>query len=181
MTVAEMIRFTAAFYPRWRADLEQRYLAHLRAAAERSVKALSRGTRTKLALLLGALPGAELLILDEPTAGLDPAMTEEILQALVAHVGRRSDRRCSSRRIRSPRSNRLRTASSIIHRGRAVVSGALDDLRERFQRIQLVFDGDAPDAGFRAPGVERVRRKGRVLSVLSSTGSDGDSCTRRAA
>ena len=61
---------------------------------------------------------------------------------------------------------------AIIDRGRAVVTGALDDLRESFRRIQLVFDGDAPDAAFRAPGVERVRRKGRVLTVLSSAGAE---------
>jgi ABC-2 type transport system ATP-binding protein len=60
----------------------------------------------------------------------------------------------------------------IIDRGRAVVTGALDDLRERFRRIQLVFDSDAPDVTFRAPGVERTRRNGRVLTVLSSAGSE---------
>ncbi len=60
----------------------------------------------------------------------------------------------------------------IIDRGRAVVSGALDDLRESFRRIQFVFDGDAPQTTFRAPGVERVVRKGRVLTVLSSAGAD---------
>ena len=61
-----------------------------------------------------------------------------------------------------------------------MVTGALDDLRENFRRIQLVFDGDAPEPAFRAPGVERVRRKGRVLTVLSSAGADGDRSTRRA-
>jgi len=35
-----------------------------------------------------------------------------------------------------------------------------------------VFDGDAPEPAFRAPGVERVRRKGRVLTVLSSAGAE---------
>ena len=86
MTVEEMIRFTAAFFPRWRADLEQRYLRAFELPLDRKIKALSRGTRTKLALLLALCRGAELLILDEPTSGLDPAMTEEVLQALVAHV-----------------------------------------------------------------------------------------------
>jgi len=61
---------------------------------------------------------------------------------------------------------------AIIDRGRAVVAGALDDLRENFRRIQLVFDGDAPEPSFRAPGIERVWRKGRVLTVLSSSGAD---------
>src|SRR5436309_2741747 len=47
MTVAEMIRFTAPFFPRWRADLEQRYLHKFALPPDRKVKALSRGTRTK--------------------------------------------------------------------------------------------------------------------------------------
>src|SRR6185503_1711122 len=86
MTVSEMIRFTAAFFPRWRQDLEQRYIRKFELPSERKVKDLSRGMRTKLALLLALCRGADLLILDEPTASLDPAMTEEVLQVLVTHV-----------------------------------------------------------------------------------------------
>ena len=173
MTVEEMIRFTAAFFPRWRADLEQRYLRAFELPPDRKVKALSRGMRTKLALLLALCRGAELLILDEPTSGLDPAMTEEVLQALVAHVGREEMTVFfSSHQIAEV--DQIADRVAIIDRGRAVVAGALDDLRERFRRIQLVFDGDAPDAAFRAPGVERVRRKGRVLTVLSSAGAGPD-------
>src|SRR5205085_4704425 len=86
MTVEDIIRFTAAFYPTWRRDLEARYLRSFEIPPARKVKALSRGTRTKLALLLALARGAKLLILDEPTAGLDPAVSEEVLQALVRHV-----------------------------------------------------------------------------------------------
>jgi len=53
-----------------------------------------------------------------------------------------------------------------------VVSGALDDLRENFRRVQLVFDGEAPAAAFEAPGITRVRRAGRVLTVLSTAGAE---------
>src|ERR1700704_2983122 len=171
MTVEEMIRFTAAFFPRWRADLEQRYLRRFELPAHRKVKALSRGMRTKLALLLALCRGAELLILDEPTSGLDPAMTEEVLQALVAHVA--SEEMTvffSSHQIAEV--DQIADRVAIVDRGRAVVTGALDDLREQFRRIQLVFDGDAPEPAFRAPGVERVWRTGRVLTVLSSQGAD---------
>ena len=171
MSVAEMIRFTAPFFPRWRADLEERYVRRFELPLDRRVKALSRGTRTKLALLLALCRGAELLILDEPTSGLDPAMTEEVLQALVTHVaGEEMTAFFSSHQIAEVEQIADRVA--IIDRGRAVVSGALDDLKEKFRRIQLVFDGDAPEAAFLARGVARVRRKGRVLSVLSSAGSD---------
>jgi len=60
---------------------------------------------------------------------------------------------------------------AIVDRGRTVLSGALDDLRERFRRVQLVFDGDAPPAAFQAPGIERVKRQGRVLTILASAGA----------
>ncbi len=171
MTVEEMIRFTAAFFPRWRADLEQRYLRKFELPLDRKVKALSRGTRTKLALLLALCRGAELLILDEATSGLDPAMTEEVLQALVAHVaGEEMTVFFSSHQIAEV--DQIADHVAIIDRGRAVVAGALDDLRERFRCIQLVFDGDAPEPSFREPGVVRVRRKGRVLTVLSSAGAE---------
>src|SRR2546430_270193 len=66
MTVEEMIRFTAAFFPRWRADLEARYLRKFELPPDRKVKALSRGMRTKLALLLAISRGAQLLILAGP-------------------------------------------------------------------------------------------------------------------
>src|SRR5262249_22836029 len=133
--------------------------------------ALSRGTRTKLALLLALSRGAELLILDEPTAGLDPAMAEEVLQAIVSHVaGEEVTVFFSSHQIAEV--DQIADRIAIINRGRTVIAGALDDVRERFQRVQIVFDGDAPSIAFRAPGVERVRRQGRVVTVLSSAGSE---------
>ena len=171
LTVEGMIRFTAAFFPRWRRDLEQRYLRAFELPLERKVKALSRGMRTKLALLLALCRDAELLILDEPTSGLDPVMTEEVLKALVAHVA--SEEMTvffSTHQIAEV--DQIADHVAIIHRGRAVVVGALDDLREAFRRIQLVFDGEAPEVVFRAPGVERIWRKGRVLTVLSSAGAE---------
>jgi ABC-2 type transport system ATP-binding protein len=171
MDVADMIRFTAPFFPRWRADLEQRYLRKFELPADRKIKALSRGMRTKLALLLALCRGADLLILDEPTSGLDPAITEEVLQALVSHVANEElTVFFSSHQIAEV--DQIADRIAIIDRGRMVVSGALDDLRESFRRVQLVFAGDAPQTSFRSPGVVRVQRKGRTLSVLSSAGSE---------
>ena len=171
MTVEEMIRFTAPFFPKWRRDLEERYLRKFELRPTQSVRSLSRGMRTKLALLLALSRSAELLILDEPTSGLDPAMTEDVLQALVTHVA--SEQMTvffSSHQIAEV--EQIADHVAIVDRGRAVVAGALDDLRERYRRIQLVFDGDAPEPSFRSPGVARIRRKGRVMTLLSSAGSE---------
>lgn len=171
MSVEEMVRFTASFFPRWRRDLEERYLRTFDLPAGRRVKALSRGMRTKLALLLALCRGAELLVLDEPTSGLDPAMTEEVLQALVTHVtSAETTVFFSSHQIAEV--DQIADHVAIIDRGRTVVAGGLDDLRERYRRVQLVFDGQAPEATFRSPGVERVQRSGRVLSMVTSAGTE---------
>jgi ABC-2 type transport system ATP-binding protein len=171
MTVKEMIRFTAAFYPRWRDDLEQRYLRTFELPPYRRVKALSRGMRTKLCVLLALCRGADLLLLDEPTSGLDPLMAEDVLQLLVGHVANQETTVfLSSHQI--PEIEQIADHVAIIDRGRAAVASPLEELRENYRRIQLVFDGEAPEPAFRAPCVERVHRKGRVLSVLSSAGAE---------
>lgn len=171
MTVERIIRFTAAFYPRWRRDLEERYVRTFELPLERRVKALSLGMRSKLLLLLALCRGAELLIIDEPTAGLDPAISEEVLQALVAYVGGEGATVFfSSHQIAE--AEQVADRVSIIHRGRVIVAGALDELRERFRRVQLVFDGEAPAPTFRASGIVRVQRNGRSMTVLSSAGAD---------
>lgn len=169
MTVAEIIAFTRAFYPGWRADLEQQYLRKFDLSAGRTIKGLSRGTRTKVALLLALCRGAELLILDEPTSGLDPAMAEDVLQALVSHVaGEGATVFFSSHQLNEV--EQIADHVAIIDRGQTLVSGALDDLRAQYQRVQMVFEGDAPEFRVHAPGTHRLRRKGRVVTVLSSRG-----------
>jgi len=171
MTAAEIIRFTAAFYPRWRADLEGRYLHTFGLPLAAKIKTLSRGMRTKLALLLALCRGADLLLLDEPTSGLDPAAAEEVLQALVTHVAD-GDTTIFFSSHQIAEVEQIADRVAIIDRGRTVVDAALDDLREHYRRIQLVFERDAPELSFRAPGVERVRRAGRVLTILSSAGAE---------
>jgi ABC-2 type transport system ATP-binding protein len=170
MDVAAMVRFTAPFFPRWRADLERQYLRAFELPPNAPIKTLSRGMRTKLALLLALCRGADLLLLDEPTSGLDPSVTEQVLQALVAHV---ADAPAtvffSSHQIADV--DQIADHVAIIDRGRTAVSGALDDLRRDYRRIQLVFDNAAPEAVFTAPGVTHVRRSGRVLTLLSTGGA----------
>jgi len=169
MTVEEIVRFTAAFYPRWRSDLAQRYLRKFDLPPGKKVKNLSRGMRTKVALLLALSRCADLLVLDEPTSGLDPAIVEEVLQAIVAHVaGEEMTVFFSSHQIAEV--DQIADRVTIIDGGRVVVDGAIEDLRENYRRIHLVFDGEAPKPAFRAPGIVRTYRKGRELTVLLSMG-----------
>jgi ABC-type multidrug transport system ATPase subunit len=165
VTVGELVRFTAEFYPKWRADRASEYLAAFELRANATTRELSRGMRTKLALLLALSTGAELLILDEPMSGLDPAAIEQVLKIIVQQAGRDGTTVLfSSHQLADV--EQIADHIAIVDRGRVVVDGALDDLRAAYRRIQLVFDGAAPNAKFQSRGVVRLRREGRVLSVL---------------
>jgi ABC-2 type transport system ATP-binding protein len=171
MTVDEIIRFTAAFYSGWRRDLEKRYLHSFELPLHQKTTALSLGMRSKVSLLLALCRGVELLVLDEPTSGLDPAAREEVLQAIVTHVStERLTVFFSSHQLADI--DQIADHIAIIHAGRTVVSGDLEDLRARYRRVQLVFNGDAPEITFHTPGIVRVRRQGRVLTAVSNAGSD---------
>ena len=170
MTVHEIVRFTSGFYPKWRHDLEKRYLASFDLRASGKVKTLSLGMRTKLGLLLALCRGAELLVLDEPLSGLDPAVNEDVLQALVRHVADEGATVFfSSHQLADV--DQIADHVAVVDRGRTIVSGSLDDIRDRFRRIHIVFDGDAPAISFRTSGVIRSRRDGRVLTVFASDGA----------
>lgn len=171
MNVEQMIRFTRPFYPKWRDDLEQKYLRMFDLPLKRKVPDLSKGMRSKLMLLLAIARGAELLILDEPTDGLDPAATEDVLRELMAIAASEGTTMFFSSHQLSE-VELIADHIGIIDQGRMVVSGSLDDMKCQYQRLQVVFS-----AAVRAPerwvdGVESVRQEGRVLSILASRNVD---------
>jgi len=171
MTVEQMIRFTASFFPGWRSDLQARLLRRFDLRSGTTIKRLSQGMRTRLALLLALCRGAELLVLDEPTSGLDPAAAEEVLQALVTYIAEEPKTifLCSHQIAEI---EQIADRVAIIDHGRLVLSGSLDALQRSFRRISMVFDRDAPAVEFRGAGVARVRREGRALTVFSNDGGD---------
>jgi ABC-2 type transport system ATP-binding protein len=171
MTVDEIVRFTAGAVPGWRGDLAKRYLTLFDLQPRSEVRTLSRGARTKLALLLALCRRCELLVLDEPTAGLDPAASEQALQAIVRHVVEDGLTVCFSTH-QLAEVEQIADHIAIVNRGRTALTGALDDLRSGWRRIQLVFDGDPPPLTFRSSGVTHVRRDGRVLAAFVRTGID---------
>ena len=166
MSVGQTIRFTRAFFPGWRRDLEEKYLELFQLPLGKAVRKLSKGMRTQLMLLLAMARGAELLMMDEPPSGLDPAMTEDILRALadlaasggttiffsshqLAEVEQICDRVC------------------IIDEGQAVIDGELDELKSQYRRILLTFDGEPPNALAGLAGIDHLRQRGRTASLLA--------------
>jgi ABC-2 type transport system ATP-binding protein len=170
MTVAEIIRFSRPFFPGWRDDLERRYLRTFDLPAGRKISDLSKGMRSKLMLLLAISRGAELLVLDEPTDGLDPVAVEEVLRELVGLSA--SDGITilfSSHQLAEV--EQIADHICLIDKGRAIVAGALDDLKREYRRICVVFTDGMRDIPW-AEEVGNIRREGRMVSVLARGNAD---------
>jgi ABC-2 type transport system ATP-binding protein len=167
MTVEQVIAFTRPFFPKWRSDLEKRYLEMFDLPAKRKIPDLSKGMRSKLMLLLAICRGADLLILDEPTDGLDPAATEDVLRELVA-IAASSEVTMFFSSHQLGEVDRIADHIGIIDRGKMIVTGPLDDLKANYKRLNIVLaDSSAPPTHW-PEGVESIRQKGRVLSILAS-------------
>jgi ABC-2 type transport system ATP-binding protein len=166
MTVEQTIRFASAFYPDWRRDVEKKLLHDYELPLHRKVKMLSKGMRTKLALLLAFARRPDLLILDEPSEGLDPVGIEYLLQVLVAQSAEGVSIFFSSHQIAEV--ERVADHVCILEKGCLLLDASLDQLRQFYRRIDLVFPSPAPEREFRITGVERIQASGREMSVLAS-------------
>lgn len=170
MTVKQVIAFTRGLFPHWQHDRERELLGVFDLPLNRKVKQLSKGMRTKLALILALARGAELLILDEPSEGLDPVVAESMLQNVVRAAADGASVFFSSHQLSE--AERIADHVFILKRGHIVLEGPLDELRERYRRINAVFVGQPPTDGLPLQSLANVQREGHVLSALSKDNSE---------
>ncbi len=170
MTVEQTISFARSFYSDWRTNVERQLLRDYELPTRQKIKQLSKGMRTKLALLLAFARRPELLILDEPSDGLDPVGIENLLQTLVAQSADGVTVFFSSHQIAEV--ERVADHVCILEKGGLVVDAPLDELRQSYRRIDLVFPFPAPEREFRISGVERIRTSGHQMSVLASRNAE---------
>jgi ABC-2 type transport system ATP-binding protein len=148
--VWKLIRFVRGFYPTWDEPYCQRLLNSFQVSAADAIYALSFGTRVKLGLILALSWHPKVLILDEPTAGLDAVSKKQIFSELLAAL--ESEERTviiSSHGL----SDLERFADNIgmIKNGRLLVEGPTSELMERFILADFVTENGAtftPPEGF---------------------------------
>jgi ABC-2 type transport system ATP-binding protein len=165
MTVAEIVSFAGRLHPKWDPALAARLTNDLELDPARKIRTLSRGTRAKVALVLSVACRPELLLLDDPTAGLDPLVRREVLDGVLQAV---SDEGGSVIYASHLVHDVERVADRIVvfDDGKIRIEGELEALKARIRRGRAVFDGDAP-RGAVIDGAIDVATDGRVLTVTA--------------
>lgn len=131
---------------------------------DKPIKALSRGNRQKIGLVQAFMHRSELIIMDEPSSGLDPLMQQEFY-ALVEEVKAEGRTVFISSHI-MPEVERVCDRVGIIRRGELVTVEDIDTLKERaFHKVELHFSHPVPRYLFAGlPGVQDVEAEGSVVT-----------------
>jgi ABC-2 type transport system ATP-binding protein len=143
MTVDEIIWFNAAFYPTWDDDLADRLLDDLGLPRDRKLGKLSRGMQAKVGLVMALGQRPELLILDDPTAGLDPVVRQEFLEAMIANVQAEGGTVFFSTHLLHEM-ERVADELAMIHDGRLRLRGSLEQIKLDFKKLRVVYPNVVP-------------------------------------
>jgi len=165
MTVDELLRYTRAFYPTW----DDAYAAELQESFALDpgtrIRNLSKGEKARAGLLVALAHRPELLILDEPSSGLDPIVGEAFRECIAEERASGRTVLLSSHILSEVEA--LCDRVSIIRVGRTVDSGTLTDLRH-LTRTSIDAVLAAPPNGLATlPGVLRSLS---LTSMLSASG-----------
>ncbi|MGD0733943.1 MAG: ABC transporter ATP-binding protein [Terracidiphilus sp.] len=163
-TLTWHMNFLRPMYPRWDQTYAENLARRFDLKPQQKIKGLSHGQRVKAALLLALARRPRLLVLDEPTTGLDPVARREVLDELMAVLAD-EDRTILFSSHNTLDVEQISDQITFIDRGRIIDSDDKEAFLDRWRRLRLVLppDGVVP----RLPGVVEVGGSSR-LPVLTT-------------
>ena len=168
MTVAQLMSYNKAFYSGW----DESFADHLRDQfaldPKQPVKRLSRGQRARAGLLIALAHRPELLVLDEPSSGLDPLVRRDILSAIIRTVVDEGRTVVFSSHLLEE-VERVADWVSMIHNGRLGLSGPLSEILHDHSCLVLRFESPPP-APPDLPGTLSCQGEGREWTVVCNGG-----------
>jgi ABC-2 type transport system ATP-binding protein len=169
MRVEQVVRWVASLYPKWDQKLSDDLLERMELPRKAKVKTLSKGQNSRLALLLALGHRPKVVILDDPTLGLDPISRKEFLRDVIGLLQSNGVTVFFSSHLLyeiEPVADYV----AILHEGRIIRAGRTEELREGVRR--LIFT-PLPDARLdRLEGVLDVSRAGEAVALTVSEFSE---------
>ena len=170
LSVRELLRYSQTFYDSWDAS----YAEHLRGQFQLDpgslIRTLSKGELAKAGLLVALAHRPELLVLDEPSSGLDPVVRRELLEAIVRAVGDEGRTVLFSSHLLEEIA-RVSDRVAMIAHGRLVLNGELNEVLESHRRMVVRWPGTL-DSLKALPGTLSVTGGPEEWSVICNGGAE---------
>ena len=138
MSVWELLRYTRAFFAGWDEAYAQELRTRFELDPQAKVKHLSKGQRARAGLLVALAHRPELLVLDEPSSGLDPIVRRDILEAIIRAIADEGRTVLFSSHLLHE-VERVSDHVTMIDKGKVVFSAPLDDIKETHRCLTLRF------------------------------------------
>jgi ABC-2 type transport system ATP-binding protein len=164
MRVGELLRYTQAFYPKWDMTYAEELREQFGLDPSAKIKNLSRGENAKAGLLIALAYRPELLLLDEPSSGLDPVVRRDILEAIIRTVADEGRTVFFSSHLLEE-VERVADDVAMMFNGQVVLSGTLDEIKESHHRLILRFESPQ-SAAPKVPGILSIAGSGREWTVI---------------
>jgi ABC-2 type transport system ATP-binding protein len=171
MTVIEAVRFTKAFYSHWNDEFLIRTLDQFRISPRQKIGRLSNGQRAQVSLALGLAPDPELLILDDPTLGLDTVVRREFLESMI-HLIHRSGRTILFSSHILADVERVADRIGVVADGVLRVDCPTEHFKASLRRVVLEFTGTVPELPSFAGLVSHRQFGGKVELVVVNYGDE---------
>jgi len=168
MTVAQLLRYSQAFYREWDETFADQLRDQFDLDPRQKIKQLSRGQRARAGLVVALAHRPDLLILDEPSSGLDPVVRRDILTAIIRTVADEGRTVLFSSHLLEE-VERVADWVAMIRNGRVGLSGPLPDILQNHRRLVLRFESPQltePDL----PGAISCQGTGREWTVMCNGG-----------
>lgn len=164
MRVYELMRYTQGFYPAWDERFAEELLRTFELDPSQKIKTLSLGQTAKTGLLCALAHRPPLVVLDEPSSGLDAVVRRHILHSAIRHVAEEGRTVLFSSHLLDE-VERVSDYIAIMHSGKLLLCDKLTAIRDGHRRLTIVFD--APQAqGPATPGILEWEGKGKEWKAL---------------
>jgi ABC-2 type transport system ATP-binding protein len=181
MTARQLLAFSRRLYPRWDGEGAAARLARFGVPMEVPFGRLSKGQKGQVALTLALAPRPSLLVLDDPTLGLDPLARRAVFSELIGELADRGTTVFLTTHDLAAVEG-VADSVGILLGGRLVLAEELESLKRRFRRLSF-----AAEEGARAPEVARLapvavaRRGFQTEAVVSRFDEEGEAALPAAA
>jgi ABC-2 type transport system ATP-binding protein len=159
------MRFVRSIYPRWDTGYANDLLRRFDLKAQQKIKGMSHGQRVKAILMLALARRPRLLVLDEPTTGLDPIARREVLGELMAVLAD-EERTVLFSSHNTLEVEQISDQITFIDRGRILESSDKETFLDRWRRLRLVLPPNTRLPGL--PGIVKVDGSSRLPVITTN-------------